>query len=400
LLLPLLLPLPLPLPLFVFAVILSEAKDPDALLLPQRFDPFHPTNFAAVVENPGISPLPLPVFFHPLQNCHPERSGSRYFVSHAVEGPAVALALACSLPPTSKNRHFNRSRSPLCEPRSGETALATAIASSQRNEVLLSSPGYVFPSAPHPGHLQSTSQPITPLPSPPRQIVALLTLAILTSLFPVSRYLNAQQPTPRTVILLDPAHGGPETGAHLSDHLLEKDFTLAFAARLRTLLTAAGFTVISTRDADPTVPFATDQRAEIANHAHPAACLILHATASGSGVHLVTSALTPPDDDSPTSIIPWDTAQAASIPQSLNLANELGLSLLHAKLPVLLSRASLRPLDNLTCPAVAIEIAPLATADSSPTPVTDDAWQQHVAQAIASGLTSWRTHNAPAGAAR
>jgi N-acetylmuramoyl-L-alanine amidase len=237
------------------------------------------------------------------------------------------------------------------------------------------------------------------LTSPPRNIAALLTLILLASLAPP---LPAQQPTPRTVILLDPAHGGPETGARLDDHLLEKDVTLAFATRLRALLATSGITVIATRDSDPTVPFPTDQRAEIANHAHPTACLILHATASGNGIHLVTSDLTPPDDaETPHTIIPWNTAQTAFLPQSLTLANELGAALLHAKLPVILTRASVRPLDNLTCPAVAIEVAPLTASDSKPTPVTDAVYQQRIGQAIAQAIVSWRTHIAPpAGAAR
>jgi N-acetylmuramoyl-L-alanine amidase len=234
---------------------------------------------------------------------------------------------------------------------------------------------------------------------PPKPIAAVL-LALLTSLPAL-----AQQPAPqpRTVILLDPAHGGPDPGAHLADGAVEKDLTLAFANRLRTLLTANGFTLISTRDSDPAVPFPTDQRAEIANHARPAACLILHATASGSGVHIVTSALAPPADDiSPHAPIPWNTAQAASIPQSLTLANDIAIALLHARLPSTLSRASVRPLDNLLCPAVILEIAPLTSADSDPTPVTDANYQQRIAQAISSALASWRTHNAAAasGAAR
>jgi N-acetylmuramoyl-L-alanine amidase len=211
-----------------------------------------------------------------------------------------------------------------------------------------------------------------------------------------------QQPTPRTTIFLDPAHGGPDTGAHLPNNLLEKDVTLAFAARLRAALTSAGFTIISTRDADPTVTFTTDQRAEIGNHAHPSACLILHATSSGNGIHVITSALTPPSDpDDLHAVIPWDTAQSASIPQSLSLANEIGLALQHAKLPAILSRASLRPLDNLTCPSVAIEIAPSVPADSDPTPITDPAYQQNVAKALAAALTSWRSHQtAAAGGAK
>jgi N-acetylmuramoyl-L-alanine amidase len=218
----------------------------------------------------------------------------------------------------------------------------------------------------------------------------------------MNRVAPAQQPLPRTTILIDPAHGGPDPGAHLPNNLLEKNLTLAFATRLRALLATSGFTIISTRDSDPTVPFTTDQRAEIANHAHPSACLILHATSSGNGVHIVTSALTPPNDfDEPHAPIPWNTAQAASIPQSLSLANEIGLALQHARLPVILSRASLRPLDNLTCPAIAIEIAPLTPADSDPTPITDTTYQQNIAKAIAAALTSWRSHQSvAAGAAK
>jgi N-acetylmuramoyl-L-alanine amidase len=228
-----------------------------------------------------------------------------------------------------------------------------------------------------------------------RHRAALLTLVILTTLS-----APAQQPIPRTTILLDPAHGGPDTGAHLPNNLLEKDLTLAFATRLRALFAGSGFTIISTRDADPTVTFTTDQRAEIGNHAHPTACLILHATSSGNGVHVITSTLTTRgESDDPHAPIPWNTAQAASIPQSLSLANDIGLSLQNAKLPVILSRASLRPLDNLTCPAVAIEIAPLAPADSDRILVTDPAYQQNIAKAIAAALTSWRNRQIAAAAA-
>jgi N-acetylmuramoyl-L-alanine amidase len=213
-----------------------------------------------------------------------------------------------------------------------------------------------------------------------------------------NRVAPSQQPTPRTIVFLDPAHGGPDPGAHLPNNVLEKDVTLAFAARMRTLLAAGGFTVMSTRDADPAVPFTTDQRAEIGNHAHPTACLVLHATDSGSGVHIVTSAL-PEYTDEPHAAVPWNAAQSASIPQSLSLAKEIGLAIQQAKLPVILSRASVRPLDNLTCPAVAIEIAPFTPPDSDPIPVTDANYQQNVAKAIISALTSWRSHQAAAAGA-
>jgi N-acetylmuramoyl-L-alanine amidase len=227
----------------------------------------------------------------------------------------------------------------------------------------------------------------------PQQIAARLTLAAAATLLPIATPAQqpTQQPTPRTIILLDPAHGGPDPGAHLPNNLLEKDITLAFATRLRALLSTTGFAVISTHEIDPAVSFSTDQRAEIGNHAHPTACLILHATASGTGIHVVTSALAPNGLEDPHATIPWNTAQSASIPQSLNLANEIGLALERARLPVILSRASLRPLDNLTCPAVAIEIAPLNPGGSEATPVTDAAYQQNIAKAIASAIGSWRS---------
>lgn len=224
---------------------------------------------------------------------------------------------------------------------------------------------------------------------PTRRHIAALLILLATSAF-------AQQ-QPRTTILLDPAHGGPDPGAHLPNSILEKDVTLALATRLKSTLAAAGFPVITTRDSDPAVAFPPDQRAGIANHARLAACLILHATDSGAGVHIIVSALTPTDEQS--RVIPWDTAQSAALPQSLVLANDLGVALIHTKLPVLVTQASVRPLDNLTCPAVAIEIAPLTNPDADPTPVTDSAYQQRVADAVAAALTAWRARNAAAAAA-
>jgi N-acetylmuramoyl-L-alanine amidase len=198
----------------------------------------------------------------------------------------------------------------------------------------------------------------------------------------------------RNLILLDPAHGGPDTGAHLPDNALEKDVALAFAQRLRPIIAAQGFTVIATRDSDPAVDLTADQRAGTANHTRPLACILLHASATGSGIHIASSALTPLGDATPPRALPWQTAQAATLPMSLRLANEIGLALQNAHLPVVLLRASVPPIDNLICPAVAIEIAP-----SPDTPVTDATYQQHIAEAIASALASFRTHNAPPPAA-
>jgi N-acetylmuramoyl-L-alanine amidase len=200
------------------------------------------------------------------------------------------------------------------------------------------------------------------------------------------------------LVVLDPAHGGPETGATLGDHILEKDITLALAARLRTALTSAGFTVVSTRDADGPDPLPTDQRAEIANRAHAVACIVLHATSIGSGLHVYTSTLpsstSTQNTDSETSFVPvpWDMAQAASVDQSQRLASHLKAALSGENLPVVAGRAAVKPLDNLMCPAVAIELAPLSVAGVGATPVTDANYQQSVATTVTAALRTWRGH--------
>ncbi len=227
--------------------------------------------------------------------------------------------------------------------------------------------------------IPSHAQTATPTPPPPKD---------------QAFYVNQPPPTvapkpTRNVILLDPAHGGDDPGAQLPNNAVEKEVTQAFAGRLKPLLATAGFTVLSTHDTD--TDLSTEIRAGIANHARATACLILHATSSGTGIHIATSAL--PDDASPPhNPIPWNTAQTAYLPQSLRLVNEIGLAFDQAKLPVLLIRTSTPPLDNLTCPSVVIELAPL----NPDTPVTDTAYQQQAAQAIVTALTSYRTHNASA----
>ena len=209
------------------------------------------------------------------------------------------------------------------------------------------------------------------------------------------RSLPAAGPEPiqRMVILLDPAHGGLDSGSRISDSTVEKDVTLALAFKLRSLLSARGFRVVMTRDADhPTEPDAQgspltlDDRAGIANHSHPAACLLLHATGSGMGVHLYHSELdatagTPPVER-------WLTAQAAWVPQSEQLEKRLGTALTRSGIALVASSASVRPVDSLTCPALVVELAPAGNdADS----INDVDYQQRVAVSIAGALVFWPT---------
>lgn len=204
----------------------------------------------------------------------------------------------------------------------------------------------------------------------------------------------------RTIIVLDPAHGGPETGAQINDHLAEKDVVLALASRLRATLQSHNFTVVSTRDGDPISGLTTNQRAEIANHTAAIACLVLHATATGNGVHLFTSTLA--QADAHHGILSWGTAQSAFADQSAALQKELNTAFTHAQIATVNAQADVAPLDNLTCPAVAVEVAPDLPADAGNTiDVSDADYQQHVAESVATALVFWRGHfNTSAGGAQ
>ncbi len=198
------------------------------------------------------------------------------------------------------------------------------------------------------------------------------------------------------LVVLDPAHGAADNGATFAGNTFEKDVTLALATRLQTLLATRGFTVVLTRS-NSQDDVAPDARVELANRSHALACIVLHAASGGHGVHLYASSLTPaaPQStapDAPFHIVAWDTAQAEVLTQSLHLADDFSTALNGIRVPLYSGRASIRPLDSLTCPAIALEFAPLSAKGDVNTPVTDTNYQTRLAEAITSALDLWRGH--------
>jgi N-acetylmuramoyl-L-alanine amidase len=199
-------------------------------------------------------------------------------------------------------------------------------------------------------------------------------------------------PINRTVVVLDPAHGGVDGGSRIGDSIQEKDVTLALAFKLRSLLTARGFTVVLTRDSDAATgtnpaagPLTLDDRAGIANHARAVACLLIHATGSGTGAHLYSSEL--PATPGVAALEPWLTAQAPWVPQSQSLESHLGAAFNHAGIPLVMSSASVRPVDSLSCPALVVELAPRG---EDPASIKNDGYQQRAAEALAGALVFWQ----------
>ncbi len=210
--------------------------------------------------------------------------------------------------------------------------------------------------------------------------------------------LSAAQPLSLSqpfTVLLDAAHGGPDTGTTLAPQLFEKNLVLSVSVRLRSALTARGIAALTTRENDTDPSF--DARAAQANHLHPAACLVLHATASGSGVHLYVSSL-PLAQPSPA-LASWQTAEAPFATQSLQLASGISAALQASGIPVTLGRMRLQPLDSMQCPTVAVEIAPLnpmSAEQNDHARISDPAYQQRILNALAASLVQWRAEHPPA----
>jgi N-acetylmuramoyl-L-alanine amidase len=185
--------------------------------------------------------------------------------------------------------------------------------------------------------------------------------------------------------IVDAAHGGDESGATLSDQLMEKDVTLAIARRLRDELEVRGVTSMLLRDADTTMT--TDQRAQLANQQHAAIYICIHVSTQGTGVRIYT-ALMSAGNGNHGPFLDWQTAQAPFLSSSQNAAGVLVSELQKSHIASGQLMAPQRPLNNIATAAVALEVAP---PDSKPASVTSPAYQQFVASAVASGIADlWK----------
>jgi N-acetylmuramoyl-L-alanine amidase len=195
---------------------------------------------------------------------------------------------------------------------------------------------------------------------------------------------NAPGSSHRVLAVLDPAHGGNERGAALTDTLAEKDVTLGFARLLRHELEVRGFAVALLRDADTSSTL--DQRAAAANVARAGIYIGLHATSQGSGARVYT-ALLPVEGPSKGAFHAWNAAQSPALPVSRIVSAAIVAQMQKRVFPVRASSASLRPLNHVFMPAVAVELAPGADGVAD---LTNANYQQRAASAIADAVVSVR----------
>jgi N-acetylmuramoyl-L-alanine amidase len=170
----------------------------------------------------------------------------------------------------------------------------------------------------------------------------------------------------------------------MASQLAEKDITLAFALGLRQQLQSRGLTTLLLRDSDTTLTL--DQRAAATNVAKAEIYICLHASSEGHGVRLYTAMLPAGGGDSGP-FLDWDTAQSPFLPLSKAAVTGLASELQKQRVPVRVLMAPLRPLNNITTAAVAVEVAP---SEGGVEDLNSPAYQQLVTSSLAAGVLSVR----------
>ena len=184
--------------------------------------------------------------------------------------------------------------------------------------------------------------------------------------------------------VIDAAHGGDDRGVAFNDKLTEKDVTLALARRLRQELESRGIPTLILRDSDSNLTL--DQRAIFTNTAHPVVYIALHASAAGKGARIY-SALLPSAGENNGPFVAWDTAQSAMLASSQATAQGVAAEFSRRQIQARTLSAPLRPLNNVTSSAIAVEVAP---PDTDVMDLTLPAYQQNIASAVASGIAAMR----------
>jgi N-acetylmuramoyl-L-alanine amidase len=189
---------------------------------------------------------------------------------------------------------------------------------------------------------------------------------------------------PRFLVLIDPAHGGDERGAAITDSIKEKDVNLAFARRLQHELQNKGINAALLRAGDNTVGL--DERAIATNSAHPSLYVCVHAANLGSGMRIFTALMAPSGVGS-RKFLPWQQAQSPFLDLSSQVAGSVSAELTNKQITVTALPAPLRPLRNIATPAVAIEIAP---PEDEAAGINGSEYQQTIALAVANGIAAMK----------
>lgn len=220
----------------------------------------------------------------------------------------------------------------------------------------------------------------------------------------------------RKSIVIDPGHGGLESGAKGKFGALEKDITLDISLRLKNIIEQKlAYNVVLTRDKD--VDVSLENRAAEANNYKAYLFISIHANSSyrkearGSETFFLSLNATDEearrlaylennsaefedriggDNEDDIKMILWDMAQAAYLKQSSQLAESIQkeLNLLLGTINRGIKQAPFKVLTGVACPAVLVEVAFISNPEEERKLLTEE-FQNNVAQAIYRGLVNF-----------
>jgi N-acetylmuramoyl-L-alanine amidase len=241
---------------------------------------------------------------------------------------------------------------------------------------------------------------------------------LLTAPAPGAAPQSASSNDPRPLVVLDPGHGGIDTGARAPSGEMEKDIVLDFAKRLRDRLEKSGkYRVVMTRSDDTYVPL--DERVRIARTVNASLFVSIHADslppkegdAQGATVYTLSDKATDAqaaalaDTENRADVIAGvdlktepndvanillDLARRESKTFSLQFAHDLvsdlrGTARLH-KQPI--KSAGFRVLRAPDVPSVLVELGYVSDRDDLKS-LMSDAWRDRTADSIAKAIDSY-----------
>jgi N-acetylmuramoyl-L-alanine amidase len=221
-----------------------------------------------------------------------------------------------------------------------------------------------------------------------------------------------QAASPLSVVVLDPAHGGSDSGARGPSGVLESEAVLDFARVIRGALEAQGFRVVVTRDGNQDPSF--DDRSTLVNSISDAVFISLHVSSTGPiGTARAYSYVFPnqaPGDPADAALTPktqlfaslsgprhpglveWNLAQKNFVARSQKLAElaQIQLAQKFQGSPDLPLQAPARQLRTVAAPAIAIEVSSVAVPNAQKLAQMGQPLADSVARALADFRASLR----------
>ena len=258
---------------------------------------------------------------------------------------------------------------------SGAPGLSASVTADGRSVLVQAAAAPVVASTPPPASTTTTALPApSDAPTPKSEVTV-----------PPLPYPNQPHSVPAFFVMIDAGHGGDDPGARLGDKLVEKDVTLVLARKIKAELQERGVPVRMMRDSDVTLDL--EERAESSNEQRAAAYVAIHAGIPGGGVRVYTPGFGTDNGSAQVKFLPWDSAQENYVPRSRVLARGIAGELGKRNITATILHTSLRPLNNITAPAIGIE---LAADPKNVQDISDQKFQNTVATAIAAGIAQLR----------